>query len=305
MVDQVVLRAASDRDAGAIAGVCNAHSIALHGAPDVAEREVAHWLGIPGLHRVVAERQGRVVGYADVQDEGAEHLRFEIDVRVDPEADGAVAGVLLATCEDWSRERAAPRAVARGFAASGDGDLRRALERAGYRVIRHSFHMAIDLAGHPPAPAWPEGIRVRTLRPGEEGVVYEAHMDAFTDHWDFHRTPYDEWARWLVESPSFDPSLWFLAEDGDQLAGISLCAPHFSGDPSIGWVSVLGVRPPWRRRGLGLALLHHSFAEFGRRGARTVKLGVDAENTTGAVRLYERAGMFVARRNDTYEKELG
>jgi ribosomal protein S18 acetylase RimI-like enzyme len=66
----------------------------------------------------------------------------------------------------------------------------------------------------------------------------------------------------------------------------------------------LGVRRPWRKRGLGLALLHHSFNEFYRRGKRKVGLGVDAQNLTGALRLYEKAGMHVDQAYDTYEKEL-
>jgi ribosomal protein S18 acetylase RimI-like enzyme len=66
-------------------------------------------------------------------------------------------------------------------------------------------------------------------------------------------------------------------------------------------VNELGVRNPWRRRGLGLALLRHAFAELGRLGADRVGLGVDAENVTGALRLYERAGMHVTRRYDTWE----
>jgi mycothiol synthase len=104
--------------------------------------------------------------------------------------------------------------------------------------------------------------------------------------------------------PPFDPSLWFLAVERDEVAGVCLCRPEEDGDPNLGWVSVLGVRPGWRRRGLGLALLQQSFAEFARRGRRGVGLGVDAENTTGAVRLYRRAGMRIVRRSDIYEKEL-
>jgi ribosomal protein S18 acetylase RimI-like enzyme len=77
---------------------------------------------------------------------------------------------------------------------------------------------------------------------------------------------------------------------------------HTSGDPAFGWVEVLGVGRPWRGRGLGLALLRHAFVEFAARGATRVGLGVDAENTTGAVRLYERAGMQPVRRQDVYEK---
>ena len=72
----------------------------------------------------------------------------------------------------------------------------------------------------------------------------------------------------------------------------------------IGWVDTLAVLRPWRRKGLGMALLLHSFGEFYRRGRRKVGLGVDSQNLTGAARLYERAGMHVARQYISYQKEL-
>ena len=72
----------------------------------------------------------------------------------------------------------------------------------------------------------------------------------------------------------------------------------------MGWIASVGVRQPWRRQGLGLALIHHAFGEFWRRGERKVGLGVDAENPTGATRLYERAGMHVAFDAVVYEKRL-
>jgi ribosomal protein S18 acetylase RimI-like enzyme len=62
------------------------------------------------------------------------------------------------------------------------------------------------------------------------------------------------------------------------------------------------VRRPWRQRGLGLALLLHSFNNFYQRGDRAVGLGVDAQSLTGATRLYEKAGMRVTRQHDLYEK---
>jgi ribosomal protein S18 acetylase RimI-like enzyme len=67
-------------------------------------------------------------------------------------------------------------------------------------------------------------------------------------------------------------------------------------------VRILGVLPEYRQRGLGQALLQHTFAEFARRGFTAVGLGVDAENPTGAVRVYERAGMRVERTNLVFEK---
>jgi len=104
--------------------------------------------------------------------------------------------------------------------------------------------------------------------------------------------------------PDFEPALWFLAVEGGEIAGVSLCRLPYPGRPSVGWVRTLGVRPPWRRRGLGLALLVRSFRELRGRGARTAGLGVWADNLTGAVRLYERAGMWVEERRDTYERRL-
>jgi ribosomal protein S18 acetylase RimI-like enzyme len=98
----------------------------------------------------------------------------------------------------------------------------------------------------------------------------------------------------------------FLAMDGlsGEIAGINLCRPHSFDDPEMGWVGTLGVLRPWRKRGIGLALLRHSFNEFFRRGYRKVGLGVDAQNLTGALRLYENAGMHVRQAFDQYEKEL-
>jgi ribosomal protein S18 acetylase RimI-like enzyme len=155
-----------------------------------------------------------------------------------------------------------------------------------------------------PEPVWPEGLEPRNVRESEAERVYEAHMDSFADHWDFRRQSFDEWSRYTTDSHRFDPSLWWLVDDGDELAAISLNSWHFSGDPKFGWVHVLGVRPAWRRRGLATALLRHSFRDFQQRGATKVGLGVDGENTTGAVRLYEQVGMKQVRRNDTYEKTL-
>lgn len=84
-------------------------------------------------------------------------------------------------------------------------------------------------------------------------------------------------------------------------AGVAICRPAQHGDPNSGWISELGVLPEHRRRGLAAALLTHAFAELARRGRVRARLGVDAESTTGAVRLYERVGMSVVERSDIWE----
>jgi ribosomal protein S18 acetylase RimI-like enzyme len=98
--------------------------------------------------------------------------------------------------------------------------------------------------------------------------------------------------------------LYFIAMDGNEIAGINLCRPHIPYDADQGLVGSIGVRRPWRKRGLGLALLRHAFNEFYRRGTRKVGLGVDAQSLTGALRLYENAGMHIEQADDFYEKEL-
>ncbi|MCK7537747.1 MAG: GNAT family N-acetyltransferase [Marinilabiliales bacterium] len=110
--------------------------------------------------------------------------------------------------------------------------------------------------------------------------------------------PTEAWVASL--SRSVIRSLWFIAWDGDQIAGYSLCRFRMG----IGWVGTLGVRRAWRKRGLGEALLLHSFAEFYKRDMKVIGLGVDAANPTGATRLYQKAGMKIAAEYVIYEKEL-
>jgi mycothiol synthase len=292
-VQQVDLREPSRADAEAIAALLNAQARALFGEDELVAQEVREWFALPDVWMQVAERAGALVGYVDVAEEGG---RWNIDIRT---LDLEAAEVLVGAAE----AHAGRGALLRGFAGETDEAVTHAYRAAGFRVVRHSFRMRVELPPEHQAPAWPDGVTVRHMRPGEEERVHATHMDAFADHWDFHHTPYETWRRWFRDKHTFDPELWFLALDGDEIAGLALCAPHFSGEPDFGWVELLGVRPPWRRRGLGEALLRHSFAELRSRGFTRVGLGVDAENTTGAVRLYERVGMAPVRRSDTWEKQ--
>jgi mycothiol synthase len=293
----VELRPTSVDEAPAIKALLEEHALASFGEPELSEEEVRSWFGQKNLEFRVVERDGDLVGYLDIQLQ--ESGRFPADVRT---LDAEAAALLLAEAEQIGRERGAN--VVRSFVQGDDPVLRPVLEEAGWQPIRYSFQMQIDLDGELPAPEWPDGLSPRNLQLGEEERVYEAHMDAFADHWEHHRYTYEDWRDFNVGRHSFDPSLWWLVDEGDELAAISLNAWHFSGDPQFGWVHVLGVRPRWRKRGVGTALLHHSFRDFKERGAIRVGLGVDGENTTGAVRLYERVGMHVVRRNDTYERKL-
>ena len=304
------LRAPRADEVPAIAEALNARSRALYGSDDVTAGDVRAWFANPAfdLDRdvlVAVRPDGSIAGYADVGDQADAHTCFWIDLRLHPErGDARVAQALLEAMEARARDRAAPGAVVRGVAEGADEDQKAFFERNGYAAVRHGFRMELALDDPPEPPVWPEGFEVRTFRRGEDdAAVYEAHQDAFADDWAFIRDPYHEWCSWQFREP-FDPTLWFLVEHGDELAAICLCRPSYDGDPALGWVSVLGVRRPWRRRGLALALLRLTFAEYRRRGHTRVALSVDAENVTGAVALYERAGMHVVRRGNTYQRTL-
>ncbi len=298
----MIVREPGADEAESLTGLLNAHSSGLHGEADLSVDTVRHWFEMANIWVRVAERDGALVGYLDVTSE-EQDTRFEIDARaLDDDAAAAVVGA----AEAYARERGKPGAILRGQSDWSDERMRGVYERAGFEVVRHFFEMRTDLRDMA-APEWPEGVVVRTFRDEDEDAVWECFDEAFTDHWDHRPATAERRADWrhnMREGPWFEHDLWFLAEDGEELAGVSLCAWHHSGDRTFGWVQILAVRRPWRRRGLALALLRRSFAEFARRGVTRVGLGVDAANPTGAVGLYERAGMHVQRRSAAWEKRL-
>lgn len=209
---------------------------------------------------------------------------------------------LLAWAEERAREKRLVRALAGGW--RDHVGLKALLEASGYELVRNHYRMRIELADVVDEPVWPAGISARPFRPGDERTFYDVHQESFEDHWEHDvADPYDEWAHWLLQPPMFVPELWFLAEEDGEPAGVAICHRRVEA-PFRGHVQILGVRRPWRRRGLGLGLLLHAFHAFKREGLTEADLGVDASSLTGATRLYERAGMHVGAVNDTYEKPL-
>ena len=302
------VRPPKEDDIPAITRLFNAISQAAYGVDDTTEDEARIWFTAPTIDpeldiRVAVDGDGDLTAYGDVHREGG---KTWLDIREHPAVgDGSAARAILDSLVPRARELVPNPVVLRGWAPEHEAALKAMYEAAGFRVIRHSFRMGIDLADEPPEPEWPEGIVVRTFDRGrDERTVFDVQNEGFADMWEYEPQPYDEWLHFMTASEDFDPTLWFLVEDGAEVAAVCLCRPHEPGDRELGWVRVLAVRPRWRRRGIALALLRHAFREFRRRGRPRVGLGVDAGSTTGALELYERAGMRVLRRADIYEKIL-
>jgi mycothiol synthase len=311
VTSRFTLRAPRADEAGALTELFNAHGRALYGVDTMALDEVEKWFTSPKSEpehdfRLAELADGTFAGFASVADISDDHAILWLRVTLHPEhGTGEIGEELMVFADERAREKGvAGHSLVHASCSSKDGRVIGIYERSGYKLVRHFFRMEIDLAEQPPEPVWPEGIELRPLDVERDlERVFEADEEAFLDHWGFVRISFDVWKHWMTGG-NFDPSLWLLAYDGDELAGFSLNFPDESGDTDLGWVGVLGVRRPWRRRGLALALLLESFAEFRRRGRKRAGLGVDAENTTGAVRLYEKAGMKPVRRFDTFEKAL-
>ncbi|MGZ8632163.1 MAG: GNAT family N-acetyltransferase [Actinomycetota bacterium] len=188
-----------------------------------------------------------------------------------------------------------------GMASTDDAALGLFLER-GYRHVRSFWHMQRGLPADDAPADVPGGITVRLGGPGNDEVIaYRVLDEAFEQHFGYEPMDQEEWLQEFRGMPGYDPSLIVLAFEGDQPVGVSV---NMAADDSVGWVGDLGVREPWRRRGVGRALLIRSFAELAARGHHEVRLGVDTENATGATHLYEGVGMSVRRRYDLYEKTV-
>ena len=180
-----------------------------------------------------------------------------------------------------------------------DDAARRLLEARGYREARR--HLRDDdraRSGRRLGRSSPtRGIRDSSGRP-TRASWYAAANEIFEDEWSFDLGTFDEW--WRLRS-SDDHTLWFLARDGAEIVGILQAEYGRRGGGLVHWV---GVCKPWRRRGVGRALLLQAFGELHARGATRVGLGVDAENPSQATRLYESVGMYVEADHATFLKEL-
>jgi mycothiol synthase len=310
LTDGFQLRPPTMEDVAPVTQLINTLEVAQYGIPEITQDDMRTEWQSPEFNLardswVVIAPNGQLVGYAIAWHR--EHVRIWSEVEVHPDYEGRGIGEhLLTLIEAWAREhipQAPPHARVKlqNWVSTIDQVAQQRLERAGYKPVRRHWRMEIEMNEAPPAPQWPEGISVRTfVRGQDEHTVYETDEEAFLDHWGHMSLQFDIWEHWTVKRENFDPSLWFLAFDGNQPAGICLCKK----EKDLGWVDTLAVLRPWRRKGLGMALLLHTFGQFYQLGIRKVGLGVDSQNLTGAARLYERAGMHVARQINTYEKEL-
>jgi mycothiol synthase len=191
------------------------------------------------------------------------------------------------------------------FVADTETGAAALLESEGYQPVRHFYIMVRpSLADIPDLPL-PDGLEVRPVLPEHYQAIYDANVEAFRDHWGFSSDALDPLESWL-ESPSFDPTLWRVAWAGDQVAGMVLTFIDRVENETYGrlrgWTEEICVRRPWRKRGLARALIARSLLALKERGMSEAALGVDTENLSGALRLYEGLDYRAVRRSSNYRK---
>jgi ribosomal protein S18 acetylase RimI-like enzyme len=299
------MRTATLDDLPAVVAVARACDLADIGEVDVFENWVHdEWMRPrfdPSTDAwVVMEPGGEVVAAAYTWDEEP-HTRFDSAGWVHPAHRGLGIGTALVRTVEGRAVRdlgevpagSAPR-VLQSFDADASGardpdasGARALFEGLGYSPEREYLHMGIDMPdGFDPGNA-PAGITIRARVETDDPAIVAVMAEAFEDPWD-----YEEARQEFLVSATYDPSLWFVALDGDETVG-ALFGYIANGR---GQISAVGVREEWRRRGIAGALLRASFARYRDRGVADVRLNVDRDNASGATHVYERAGMRLRRR---------
>lgn len=286
------------------------------------EASLVNWLThpSPGFNPaedvVVAEVDGEVVGYGwtfwvDATDGGRDYVTRG---HVDPAwRRRGVGTAILERNEGRLRELSAAHATERPRRLGTFADARRPgavalVTSHGYEPVRYFFNMLRATLDEVEVPALPQGLELQQVHDREDyRRLFDADAEAFMDHWggfDASDEAFEEWLGW----PDFDPSLFLIAWDGDEIAGAVLNFIDENENELLsrkrGLLASVFVRRPWRRRGLAAALVARSLVLLRERGMTSAWLGVDADNPTGALGVYERAGFAVHSRGSAYRKPM-
>jgi mycothiol synthase len=308
------MRPPQDEDADEVATFSNEECVAWLGTPVIdADWLRARWTA-PSVDReldfaVVESAGGKLCAFLSVESEPPFTEVFALGI-VAPAFHGRGLGAAIVSDNERRARRfealadPSARVVVHAGALAGEPRATALLGSRGYNEVRRFELRRVDFTGEPPPPRDVEGISIRRFRLEDACKLYEAHVGAFGDHWGEGQETFEDFHHHQFEAPEFDAGLWFVAWDGDDVAGYIGAQENSREDAARGYIPLLGVRPQNRRRGLGEALLRTAFVALHARGKRGADLHVDADSLTGATQLYERVGMSAHPRFATWEKEL-
>lgn len=193
------------------------------------------------------------------------------------------------------------------WAADTETDWESLLVAEGYKPVRYTFEMVRPNLENIPDLPLPEGVEVRAAKPEHYRKIWAAAGEAFQDHWGASEWRDERFKEWQEKS-YFNPELFQVAWDGDEVAGMVLNyiseKENSEYNRKRGYTEEISVRRPWRRKGLARALIARSFKVLKEHGMTEAALAVDAENVSGALKLYENMGFRTVKRHTTYRKPL-
>jgi mycothiol synthase len=304
-------RPAGEPDIDAIVDLFCAFDIADFGEPDTSRDMVAESFASPFTQaqvdtRLISAPDGAVVAFG-VLESVTPSTSQDYFARVHPDHRGRGLGsALLDWGESRARERLHPGERTRFLAnTSATDEAGSALMGAnGLRHVRSFWHMERTLRSEDRSVAAPPGVTLRPFDPTSEWPVFHALVEAsFADHWNFESVTVEQHQQLWASLPAWRPDLVVFAEVDGRPAGV--VASFVTDLEGVAWIGELGVLREHRGRGIAQTLLHRAFADFSSLGLTHARLNVDAQNATGATRLYEKVGMTVRREWLVFEKMLG
>jgi len=299
-LDGFRVRAAEAGDVEAVAALMGAQNTRDYGAPGISKEDLRRrWEGLDLSQDtwLALTAGGELAGYAELRPDPPESYDVALYL-----ADGPRQMELGAALLELAGRRATPSLPIYSHISAANPLGVQIFSSAGYRSQLSFLIMERILDTPPEAAQWASGISVRPfVRGQDEQAVYLVDEEAALDKGYHAPLSFDGWSRRMsLNSPRFDPGLWFLACQAEAIAGEALNLYH--PETQTAWVDHLSVLRAWRKQGLGQALLLHSFGEFFRRGIRRVRLSVDSQSLTNAPRLYARVGMETVQEYHVFKK---
>jgi len=263
----------------------------------------------------IFERDGRLLGYvrSGLNEEATGRHAYELMPFLDPAVDpDPVYPAMLAVIEAHGRRLAADDPAPDKVFTTFGGDATPALERyvldAGFVPVRHSYEMVRPHVDDVPDSELPPGLELRPVRPGDVRRIWDGGVEAFRDARGFVEPTAEDYERFLTDPSDSQTDLWQIAWDGDEVVGQVRAYIHEPENEQLGrkrgYTESISVRRPSRRRGVARALIGASIRALRDRGMTETALGVDTENVTGALRLYEACGYVPEARTTTFEKPM-
>lgn len=261
---------------------------------------------------LLAEIDGQLVGYGLVERVVRDGVTvFSVDGAVDPAVRRRGIGRALFAHD---LRRAEARAVAEppdaeiafgGWVQQTEAGAIALLEAAGFTAVRWFQVMRRDLTRPIPEAPLPPGLEIRPVVSEDHRTIFDAEVEAFRDHWGAHDPTPEAFER-TYGREEFDGSLWIVAWDGAEVAGVvqNWIWPKENADMGVrrGWLEHISVRRPWRRRGLARAITAASLRRLRDVGMDEAMLGVDADNPNGALGLYQGLGFEESSRGIAYRR---